>query len=222
MKIKIEKIAPVIVIGFLLAYTPSSTMQDNLKLSSGSQQSPNSLVSGNGTDIVEFSISDGELVKLLANPNAKFATLKYLPTPSYTKENSEDLPGWTKHPNSVSVLLNFIPLPQYDTTVDKETGIILPVIGKNPPGMADDGMYKTPNGIRYKEIFKEGKIGRQYIQPDGNYAKIGEAIRLPSGGVYQNKKKSKILYQEGLISLDSATQPVNIDEIDDESFDFGY
>jgi hypothetical protein len=86
--------------------------------------------------------------------------------------------------------------------------------------MADDGMYQTLNGIRYKEISKPYKIGRQYIQPDGSYAKIGEAIKLPNGEVYQ--KKNKILYQEGLISLNSATPPVNIDELDDDSFDFGY
>jgi hypothetical protein len=221
MKIKIKKIAQVMVVGFLLAYISSDTARGNSKLSSGSQQLPHRLVRENGTDVVEFSISNEELVKLLANPNTKFATLKYRSIPPYPRENSEELQDLMENPKSVSVFLNFIPLPQYDTTVDKETGIILPVLGKNPPGMADDGMYQTPNGIRYKEISKPGKFGRQYIQPDGSYAKIGEAIRLPNGRVYQNKK-NKILYQEGLISLDSATPPVNIDKIDEESFDFGY
>lgn len=220
MKIKIKKIAQVILIGCLFAYISSDTARGDLKLNSDIQNSQNRLAHGNGTDIVEFSISDRELVKLLANPNAKFATLKYRSIPANPKENSKYIPEWTKNPNSVSVFLNFIPLPQYDTTVDKETGIILPIPGKNPPGMADDGMYQTPNGIRYKEISKPYKIGRQYIQPDGSYAKIGEAIKLPNGEVYQ--KKNKILYQEGLISLNSATPPVNIDELDDDSFDFGY
>lgn len=227
MKIKIDKIGQLVSIGFVLAYI-SIDAGATSKLSSGIRHLPGMEIKDatqRETDILESSFDTKELEKFLANPNISFATQKYRTiSESISREQKLDksLQELLKNPHAVSVWLKFIPF-EYDTIVDEKTGTILPVPGKNPPGMGDNGMYKTPNGIRYKEIFKNNKIGRQYIQPDGSYAKIGETIKLPNGRVYQNKKKTKILRQEGLTLLaEIAQQPVDIDKIEEVDFDFGY
>ncbi len=205
MKIKIDKIGQLVSIGFILAYI-SIDAGGTSRLSSGVRHLPGMEIKDamqRETDILESSFDTKELDKFLANPNISFATQKYrtISESSISREQKldEGLQELQKNPHAISVWLKFIPF-EYDTTVDEKTGTILPVPGKNSPVMADDGMYQTPNGIRYKEIFKNNKIGRQYIQPDGSYAKIGEAVKLPNGEVYQNKKKTKILF---LRSIDS-------------------
>jgi hypothetical protein len=54
MKIKIKKIAQVILIGCLFAYISSDTARGDLKLNSDIQNSQNRLAHGNGTDVSFF------------------------------------------------------------------------------------------------------------------------------------------------------------------------
>jgi hypothetical protein len=122
-----------------------------------------------------------------------------------------------RNPNSKSEYLSFIPI---EHIIDEETGEYKPVPGAaRLPGMGDDGMFQTPNGIRYKMIHtKNNHTGIQYIQPDGKYAVYGEAVRLPSGEVYKGKS-GKILYQQNLDTLTWSDVP-NCVDIDNLDFNF--
>jgi hypothetical protein len=123
-----------------------------------------------------------------------------------------------KNPNAKSEYLSFIPI---EDILDEETGEFRPIPGAaRLPGMGDDGMFHTPNGIRYKMVnTKNNYTGIQYIQPDGKYAVYGEAVRLPNGEVYKGKN-GKIFYQQNLDTLtwsDFSEDCVDIDNLD---FDF--
>lgn len=123
-----------------------------------------------------------------------------------------------KNLNSKSEYLSFIPTE----ILDEETGEFRPVPGAprlRLPGMGDDGIFQTPNGIRYKIVQTENNLpGTQYIQPDGKYAIYGEAVRLPNGEVYKGKS-GKILYQQDLDKLILSDYPDCVD-IDNLDFDF--
>jgi hypothetical protein len=112
---------------------------------------------------------------------------------------------------------------EYEIKIDEATGVNIPASKmRKLPAMSNDGTIQTPNGIRYKII--------QYIQPDGNYALTGEAVKLPSGKIYKGRNGTILQQQEPNFFINEEFSVIADNEeielqfltSDTLDFDFGY
>jgi hypothetical protein len=144
---------------------------------------------------------------------------------------------FTESPNSYSIDIDLDRISsneEYEIKIEEATGVHIPASKmRKLPAMSNDGTIQTPNGIRYKIINTKTKPSIkyiQYIQPDGNYALSGEAVKLPNGKFYNGKNGMILQQQEPNVFINEEFSIIaDKEEIelqfltsDTLDFDFGY